>query len=166
MMEKSGRFFDGQGIAIGALYFADFIEKSHGTPKDVIDDILRQLHRRKDEWIKLSIIERLEILDEIHADLLRVKDQWIEAELIAKGIEPGSTGEAEEWGILATVFRSVRILRRSLVEIKNRVSDRANFSNLVVFGLGFECRITQFRNHIVDTRFNGFFGRRRQTLKG
>lgn len=120
MMKKSDRFVDGQAIAIGAPYFSDLIEKSHGTPRNEIDDILRQLHQRKDEWVKLPIIERLEILDEIHGDLLRVKDQWIEAELIAKGNEPGSTGEAEEWGILATVFRALRILRRSLVEIKNR----------------------------------------------
>jgi len=120
MMEKSDRFVDRLGITIGAPYFADFIEKSHGTPKDEIDDILRQLHQRKDEWVKLAIIERLEILDKIHVNLLRVKDQWVEAELVAKGNPPGSTGEAEEWGILATVFRAVRILRRSLVEIKNR----------------------------------------------
>jgi acyl-CoA reductase-like NAD-dependent aldehyde dehydrogenase len=119
MKEKSDSFADGQGIAAGGSYFADFIEDSRGTPKDEIDDILRQLHQRKDEWVKLPIIERLEILDEIHVDLLRVKDQWIEAELIAKGHLPGSTGAAEEWGILATVFRAVRILRQSLVEIKS-----------------------------------------------
>lgn len=120
MMEKSNRFVDQQEIATGSPYFADFIEKSHATPKDKIDDILRQLQQSKDVWIKLPIIERLEILNEIHADLVRIKDQWIEAELIAKGLLPGSPGVAEEWGILATVFRAVRILRQSLIEIQNQ----------------------------------------------
>jgi len=118
-MEKSGRFSEVQGIKAGGPYFAEFIKQSHGTPKDEIDEILSQLRQRKDEWVKLPITKRLEILDEIHGDLHRIGQQWIKAELIAKGILSGSTGEAEEWGVLATVFRAVRILRRSLVEIKN-----------------------------------------------
>jgi acyl-CoA reductase-like NAD-dependent aldehyde dehydrogenase len=119
MMEKSDRIVGRQRNAAGGAYFADYIDKTQGTSKDEIDNILRRLQQRKDEWVKLPIIERLDILDEIHGDLLRVRHHWIKAELTAKAHASGSTGEAEEWGILATVFRAVRILRRSLNEIKD-----------------------------------------------
>jgi acyl-CoA reductase-like NAD-dependent aldehyde dehydrogenase len=118
MVIEFGRLSPWQGNAGGA-YFADFIKPSHATPNDEIDAMLCRLRQRKDEWAKLSIAERLVILDEIHVDLVRVKAQWIEAELAAKGVLHGGTGEAEEWGILATVFRAVRIFRQSLAEIEN-----------------------------------------------
>lgn len=124
MREDNDILIGGQVDAIGSPYFADFLGKSRGTPKVEMDRMLDQLFQRKNEWVELTITERLEILDEIHGDLLRVKDQWIEAELVAKGNPLGSTGEAEEWVILATVFRAVRRLRRSLVEIKNRERPR------------------------------------------
>jgi acyl-CoA reductase-like NAD-dependent aldehyde dehydrogenase len=106
-------------IDAGADYFADFIEPSDRTSKDEIDAILSRLQQQKEEWVTLPIAKRLYILDEIHADLVQVKKRWVEAELAAKGILPGGTGEAEEWGILATMFRAVRILRQSIVEIQN-----------------------------------------------
>ena len=106
-------------ITSGADYFADFIEPSNTTPKDEIDAMLRRLDERKNGWARLPITDRLQILDEIQTDLSRIKEEWIEAELAAKGIVAGGTGEAEEWGILATMFRMVRILRQSLVEIRS-----------------------------------------------
>ena len=115
MMEKSDCFVE----ASGGAYFAAFIDKSPSTPEDEINEILHRLQQQKDKWVKLEVNKRLNILDEIHDDLLRVKHQWIKAELTAKGHAPGTTGEAEEWGILASVFRAVRILRRSLVEIRD-----------------------------------------------
>lgn len=63
MMEKSDRIVEGQNTATGGAYFADYIDKSHGTSRDEIDDILIRLHQRKDEWVKLPIIERLDLPD-------------------------------------------------------------------------------------------------------
>ena len=103
---------------VGSPYFADLIEAPRSTPRQEMDRILSALQASKDTWIGLGISERLAILDEIRKDLHAVKDRWIRAELESKGISPGTFAEAEEWTILATVYRAVRKLQRSLREIQ------------------------------------------------
>jgi hypothetical protein len=62
--------------------------------------------------------ERLALLDEVRRDFISIGDRWVAAELEAKRVAPHTLAEAEEWTILATIHRALRILRRSLSEIE------------------------------------------------
>ena len=107
-------------LPVGSPYFAELIQASRTSSVDTIDRLLSRLQGRKDEWVRLSIPERLSLLDEVRKDVYRLKERWVQAELEAKGIQAGTLPEAEEWVILATVFRALRKHRRSLVEIQAR----------------------------------------------
>jgi acyl-CoA reductase-like NAD-dependent aldehyde dehydrogenase/GNAT superfamily N-acetyltransferase len=109
-----------RSVSAGSPYFAELTDSGKITPRSEVDRLLDTLYERKDKWVRLSIPERLSILGEIRKDLFKIKDRWVHAELEAKGIPARTFGEAEEWGILATVFRAVRILQRSLGEIQQR----------------------------------------------
>ncbi len=104
-------------LAVGSPNFAELVDAYQVTSQAQIDHLLSTLQEHKDDWAQLGIMERLSILDEIRKDLLAVKDRWIHAEFEAKGIAQ-TMFEAEEWVILATVFRAVQKLQRSLVEIQ------------------------------------------------
>ncbi|RMF04871.1 MAG: aldehyde dehydrogenase family protein [Chloroflexi bacterium] len=88
------------------------------TPRAQIDAALAELQARKDEWVRLPIAERMAILDEINHDFQTVAERWVAACAAAKGIPPeNSFALGEEWVFVATIFRLVRLLRRSLSEI-------------------------------------------------
>lgn len=101
----------------GSPYFAGLIAGTRATSRREIDGLLSTLQARKDDWARLAISERLSILREIRRDLLGVQERWVEAEFRAKAVAPGSLGEAEEWVVLATVFRAIRTCEMSLSEI-------------------------------------------------
>lgn len=82
-----------------------------------INDALEVLTAHKDTWVSLGIDDRIAILDEIKHDMLIVADRWIAASLHEKGIPAHSHGEGDEWGMLMSVFREVRLLRKSLIDI-------------------------------------------------
>jgi acyl-CoA reductase-like NAD-dependent aldehyde dehydrogenase len=109
----------GQSLPDGSPYFADLVDATHTSSFAEIDTLLETLQEHKDEWVQLGINERLAILDEINADLVNIMNRWVSAEIEAKGIPPQSVGEAEEWTLLATVFRAIRRLRQSLNEIES-----------------------------------------------
>lgn len=103
----------------GSPYFGGFVEASHTTPVGEMENIIENLRRHKDAWVHLKIEERLAILDEIHGDLVKIQVSWVAAEMEGQCIEPGSLGEAEEWVLLATTFRAINRIRKSLLEIKD-----------------------------------------------
>lgn len=88
------------------------------TPKETIDQYLTELQQHKDHWISVSLEERMKILDEINKTLLKISDRWISVSMKAKGIPEGSAGEGEEWMILAKAFRTIRLIKRTLMDIK------------------------------------------------
>jgi hypothetical protein len=51
------------------------------TFQNAIDEALGVLQANKDEWVKLSIDNRIAILDEIKHDILEVADRWISASI-------------------------------------------------------------------------------------
>lgn len=120
MSDETSIALEKRSVSVGSPYFSELIDAAHATSRHEIDRLFNTLQARKDEWVRLEISERLSILDEIHKDLFKVKDRWVRAELEAKGIPAQTLGEAEEWGILAAVFRAVRTLQQSLVEIQKR----------------------------------------------
>ena len=110
---------EGTGVATaGSPNFTIHIQETYGTSRVEMDRMVEQLHLRKEVWVGLKLSERIAMLDQIVADLIPLTDRWVQAECLAKGNPLGSGGEAEEWVILATVFRAIRKLRTSLVEIE------------------------------------------------
>ena len=105
-------------IASGSPHFADLVESSRETQGRDIDAILKGLRANKESWVRLPMHERLALLDEVRRDFISIGDRWVAAELEAKHIAPKSLGEGEEWTVLATIHRAIRILRRSLSEIE------------------------------------------------
>ena len=118
MRDQEGIPPESRSLDVGSPYFAELIEASRSTPRHEIDRLLSALQSHKDKWIQLGIPERLHILGEIRKDLWSIRDRWISAELEAKGIPRNTFGEGNEWGLLATVFRAVRVAQQSLIEIQ------------------------------------------------
>lgn len=83
-----------------------------------LDAALQSLQANKERWVELEIAERIAILDEIKRDLWSVADRWIELSMAAKELPANSYGEGEEWFVLGLVFRTLRLLRQSLVDIQ------------------------------------------------
>ena len=118
MENKAKDTVTGNTMAVGSSYFAEHISGSKTTSQKEIDHILGELQAHKEKWIKLEIAQRIRFLDEMQNGFLNIKQRWVKAELKGKNIAPQSIGEAEEWGILATVFRAVRKIKQSLLEIQ------------------------------------------------
>ncbi len=107
-----------QSPASGSPYFAGLIKASRATRRPEIDIALGRLRANRDSWVGLAMSERLALLDDVTRDFHAIADRWVAAEVEAKRLAPGSLGEAEEWTILASVYRALRTLRQSLSEIE------------------------------------------------
>ena len=106
--------------SVGSTYFAEYIKDAKSTPKRNIDEVLQSLESHKREWAQLEIGERLLLLEEVRNDLWAIKDLWIQSELEAKGIPPQTFGVAEEWTMLAQVFRAIHQIETTLKKIDRR----------------------------------------------
>ena len=86
-----------------------------GTSLAQADAIATRLSNRKDEWIRVSVVDRIAYLERCLEDVMAVADDWAEACCRAKGIDPGATLAGEEWfvGPTATVG-NLRLLIKSL----------------------------------------------------
>ncbi len=102
----------------GSAKFPELQEDFPHSPKQEIDQALKTLQANKKKWIDVSLDRRIVILENINRDLSKISDRWVNASLKKKGIPPGSTGEGEEWIVLAIAFRTVRLLRESLQNLK------------------------------------------------
>ena len=124
---------------VGAMHFAEYIFDPRSTPHQEIDESLQILRSHKREWAQLEIQDRLILLDEVRKDMLSVMDPWIQAELEAKGIQPETFAVAEEWTMLAQVFRAIRQIETTLKKISrleqgvNLDSARSNPDGQVIF---------------------------------
>lgn len=128
MEKQAGESRLSSPVNVGSPNFAKFAPVSPLTSYAEIDQFLGTLQAHKDHWVQLRITERLSILDEIRQDLFDLKDRWIRTELEAKGISPQTLEEAEEWVLLATIFRALRRLRQSLGEIQKHGRPRISGS--------------------------------------
>ncbi|MEM9073448.1 MAG: aldehyde dehydrogenase family protein [Myxococcota bacterium] len=97
-------------------------EAEHKIPpssREQIDEALTTLRAHADEWVKLSLDERLRILETLLASTQMVAERWADEACKAKGIDRGTAAEGEEWlGGPATTLRNIKLLLRSLQDIK------------------------------------------------
>ena len=80
-----------------------------------IEIALRRLASRKDDWVRVSIPDRIEYLRLCSDGILKVGDKWVERACEAKGIDPRSALAGEDWlsGPMVIV-RLLRLLRDAL----------------------------------------------------
>jgi len=102
----------------GSFVFPTADGKIPPTSQEDIDTALRILEKNKDDWATMTIEDRIAILDQIKLDLPQIIDLWMKKTLEAKGLSANPFGKAEEWVLIAALFRMVRVLRRSLLDIK------------------------------------------------
>ncbi|MBO0782356.1 MAG: aldehyde dehydrogenase family protein, partial [Ktedonobacteraceae bacterium] len=91
----------------------DFMSSTHTA----IDSAIQTLQQHKNEWVKISVSQRITLLEQLLKKFMAITSRWVAASLQAKGINPALEGE--EW-MAGTwpVVRNVRLLRQSLVDIE------------------------------------------------
>lgn len=88
------------------------------TPQAELDRALEVLQTHKDEWARLELAETIRVLDEIHAALPAIEERWVAAGMAAKAARPHTLEEGEEQFTLTVIYRTLRFLRQSLVDIQ------------------------------------------------
>jgi hypothetical protein len=104
---------------VGSTYFDLFVQTERVTPDDEWEERLRTLDAHKGEWARLEVDERLHLLDQAREDFWALREEWVQAEMEAKGTPRGAFGETEEWVLYAQVLRALRLVQRSLIEIRD-----------------------------------------------
>ncbi len=88
------------------------------TAHQDMDSAIQTLQSHKDDWIAVSISERIALIDQLLTDFAAVIDRWMSASLQAKSVDPTSLTAAEEWLMGPyPVARNLQRLRLSLTEI-------------------------------------------------
>jgi hypothetical protein len=89
------------------------------SSQDAMDAAVQTLQAQKDQWVKISIRQRIAILDELIQDFAAIAEQWVDASLRAKGLVADDPAAAEEWSAGTwPVLRNLQQLRRSLMDIE------------------------------------------------
>ena len=88
------------------------------SSKEEMDSALETLTSNKEKWALLEIDEKIAILDEIAVDFQTVEQDWVDSGMRAKGHDPGSFGEGEEWFYIYFIYNLIRVLKKSLQDIK------------------------------------------------
>src|SRR5712691_687213 len=87
------------------------------STQEEMDAAVQTLRSHKDEWVALSIRERVGILDELIKGFAVIAQRWVAACLSAKGADAPAAGE--EWGAGAyPVLKNLRQLRLTLTDIE------------------------------------------------
>ncbi len=110
MMEK--QHISGSPVFPSALQFPE------RTSEEQIESALNSLAIGRDRWPQIDLTERISLLDEIHRDMSTQASRWVDVSRQAKVIPDGSQAVGEEWMQVAQVFRMLRILRQSLIQIR------------------------------------------------
>lgn len=89
------------------------------TSSGTIDDAIATVATHKDEWVTITIPERIRILDQIARATRDVAERWVSEALRAKGLVRGGPYAAEEWLAGPVILlRNLRLLKQSLSEIE------------------------------------------------
>lgn len=105
--------------AVASPGFGHGAESPPPTPQTEMDAAIRRLREGAQAFARLGVDERLRLCEEMQRGYLRVAARSVQAGCRAKGIEPGTPAEAEEWATGPWgVVRQLRLLRESLQAIK------------------------------------------------
>ncbi|MEM7605820.1 MAG: aldehyde dehydrogenase family protein [Myxococcota bacterium] len=106
---------------IGSVALPEAKSQIPPTTQDACDEALAVLRDKADTWAALDLTGRINLLDAINETTHAIAERWVQAGCAAKKIRRGTPDEAEEWlGGPAVFLRNIRLLRRSLVEIRDQ----------------------------------------------
>lgn len=89
------------------------------TSEADMTEALETLSTRKQEWLEMSLRERIGLLRGLLDTTEAVSQRWVDAALVAKGITPRTPHEGEEWlGGPSVTLRNIQLLLRSLGDIE------------------------------------------------
>lgn len=88
------------------------------TDAQRLDEALTLLQSRKQAWATTGIDERIALLSDIRRRMAALGERWVAAILDAKGAGDDAFAVGEEWANFALVLRYLRLLERSLMDIK------------------------------------------------
>lgn len=85
------------------------------TTQEELDKAIARLKSGKQAWAELPADKREVLLKECLTDLEAVAEEWIRAAIRAKGFEPNTSGEGEEWiGAFSPIVRYIRLLAHAM----------------------------------------------------
>ena len=99
--------------------FSPLADTPANTRQEKLDDMLARLHQGAKIFAALLIDDRIKLANSMQDGYMRVAEDLVRTACKAKGIEPGSPLEAEEWATGPNcVVRQLRMIRESLQAIK------------------------------------------------
>jgi len=110
----SGDFSQAQGSAL----FPQIEGYIAASSQERMDEALASLAEKKDDWLSVSIDERIAILDEIAEDAKGVEREWVGLAIEEKGFQTDAFNQAAEIIAYGAMFRYIRRLRQALLDIK------------------------------------------------
>ena len=112
-----------QAAAVKEFYqyeFKPLADTPADTPPGVLDELLDRLQEGAKTFASLSVEERITLASTMQAGYLSVADRLVKTACMAKGIEPGSPLETEEWATGPNcVVRQLRLIRESLEALRD-----------------------------------------------
>lgn len=106
------------GTPPGAIPRSDLTGDTRPSTPQELEDALHQLATNKQAWASLPVGNKIELLSEVLDSMWSVAEPWVAESVKAKGTTDLRYSYAEEWAFVANVVRTIRLLRRSLVEIQ------------------------------------------------
>jgi acyl-CoA reductase-like NAD-dependent aldehyde dehydrogenase len=98
-------------------YVSPVIVNVQKSSQAEIDQALVVLSTNKDAWAMMDIPRRIALLKQVKKDVHKVEKRWVDAGMAAKGAEPGTVAEGEEWASIAETYRLIRFLIEALQDI-------------------------------------------------
>lgn len=88
---------------------------AEATPQERIDEIVRALSGRAEDWTRVGLRERAGLLAACIGGVLRVAEEWVDRSCRAQGVDPRSRQAGELWlsGPVTTI-RSLRLTAEAL----------------------------------------------------
>lgn len=103
----------------GAPQFPAIDSSIAPTSREEMESAIQVLQAHKDEWVHVSIHQRIALLDTLIADFMATAPRWVDAGLQAKGGSTSAPFSGEEWMAGAwPIVKNLRQLRQSLIDIE------------------------------------------------
>lgn len=89
------------------------------SSQETLDAAIEVLQSHKDEWVRISISQRIALIDQLIRDFAAIAPRWVAASARAKGLAEDSPLVGEEWAAGTwPVLKNLRQLRQSLSDIE------------------------------------------------
>jgi acyl-CoA reductase-like NAD-dependent aldehyde dehydrogenase len=103
----------------GAPQFPAITESIAATTQEEMEHALQDLQAHKDEWVRVSVQQRIALLEQLISNFVAVAPRWVTASLEAKGMSADASIAGEEWMAGAwPVVKNLRLLRQALIDIE------------------------------------------------